>query len=46
VLSGTGGSGSAAGVSFAVLRFARRGDLGRLVVMLALVALIKLVLAI
>jgi len=32
--------------SFVVLRFDRRGDLGRLVVMLALVVLMKLVLAI
>lgn len=41
-----GGSDSTTGISFTGLRFVRRGDLGRLVVILALVALMKLVLAI
>ena len=45
-MGGTGGMAFALEVSLAVaLRLARRGDLGRLVVMLALVALIKLELA-
>lgn len=45
-IAGTGGTEFAGDVSLAAaLRLARRGDLGRLVVILALVALMKLELA-
>jgi hypothetical protein len=44
VAAGRAGA-SSLGASLVVFFFARRGDLGRLVVMLALVALMKLVLA-